>query len=112
MPPEALTLVERYGSFGLLVVIVFAAMAGGVWTVRWLKNDFVPRAFAYLEAKDARHEQALAKKDTDHATHLLARDEAQVRALGKVTDSLEKVCERLEKVEDRVDGMTRQRGEP
>lgn len=108
MPPESLTLIERYGSFGLLCIIVLSLMVGIAAALRFVKNDLIPRAFDYLEKKDADHAAQLAKKDADHAAHLETRDAAQQEAMGKVAGALDKVCERLEKVEDRVDGMARE----
>src|SRR5947209_5672240 len=63
MPPESLTLIERYGSFGLVVVIVLAAIVGIVLFLRYLKNDLIPRAFKYLEDKDAEHREHLKDRD-------------------------------------------------
>lgn len=87
MPPESLTLIERYGSFGLVCVIVLAAIAGALLFLRFVKNDLVPRAFEFLKQKDA-----------DHAARLERRDAVCQEAIANVGKLSEVVTELLAEV--------------
>lgn len=88
-----LTLVERYGSFGLVCLIVLAGIVGIVMFLRTLRNDFIPRAMAFLEKKDADHAAHLEKRDAvcKQASETAAK---AVEALGDLTTEVRRMLDR------------------
>lgn len=83
---ESLTLIERYGSFGLLALIVLAGLAGLAIVLRWVKNDLIPKASAYLDAREATCQEAV--KTSAGAVAGLARNTKAVRRLAREVKKL------------------------
>lgn len=91
MDGQSLTLIERNGSFGLLVVMMAALLIGIATLVRWVKNEAFPRCLAYLESKDREH-AAERKEERD----------ANLAALAKLAEKLDDHGERLDRIEGRL----------
>jgi len=110
LPEGALSLIERYGSFGLVCVIVIALIVGIFAALRFVKTDVWPKLMAYLEQKDAAHAAEREKKDAEHRAERAEADAANREALGRLTAAVEKQGaqldghgRRLDRIEDRID---------
>lgn len=73
LPPESITLIERYGSFGLLCVIALATLTAIGWGAWYMTTRLIPRVFSHLDAERAERETQRSL----FATELEKRDEAQ-----------------------------------
>lgn len=85
MSPAELTMVERFGSFGLVVLVVGAGVYGAYRLATYVKDELIPRAFAYVEAKDKQH-----------ASERREEREATLLALGRIGDRLSLIETKLE----------------
>ncbi|AMV24620.1 hypothetical protein VT84_09505 [Gemmata sp. SH-PL17] len=96
------TLIERYGSFGLVCVIVLAAIIGGVMFLRYVKNDFIPRAVTFLEDKDKRHETYLRERDVV-CKQAAETASSAVDALQRNNEVLADLVTEVKRLKDRTD---------
>lgn len=95
MPPESLSLIERYGSFGLVCVLFL----GLVFYVG-------PKLLQFLEQQrtaftDELKEERKARQDAHNRCEAGYAKHAE--AMAQVTQALSKVTDRLERVEDRLE---------
>lgn len=84
MPPESITLIERYGSFGLLCVIALATLSGIGWGAWYLTARLLPRVFEHLKGEsDERQKQRDA-----YTAELKVRDERAAKQHAESTEVL------------------------
>ena len=97
-----LTLVERYGSFGLVCLIVIGGIIGIIQFLRTLRNDLIPRAFAYLEKKDA--DTAAYLKERDAVCKMAAETAAKAaEQVERMTEAVADLVTEVKRLKDRTD---------
>jgi len=87
---NAVTLIERYGSFGLLVVIVLLGMGGIGWCVWYAACRLIPKVMAWLEKRDADHAAQMERRDVicKTAAETSAKAATQVGEVAKIVGEL------------------------
>lgn len=110
MPPDSLTLVERYGSLGMIFVMLLAGVTGMSAFAWWFTQRGIPQAIEFMHRVLAEHKAERERKDAEHRAERQADGVATREALGKITGAIDKQGEqldghgdRLDRIEDRLD---------
>ena len=108
-PTEALTLIERYGSFGLLCVLFFSGVSGASVFFWWFTRRAIPSVIEFCREVLAQHKAALEKKDADHREERKEEREAVLAALRGLGEKVDGHGERLDHIEERLDDGRQQK---